>query len=36
MEASILPSILVPIVGIVMPFAAMATLFVYVEQEKIN
>jgi photosystem I subunit 8 len=33
MAAAFLPSILVPLVGIVMPAAAMAFLFLYIERE---
>lgn len=33
MAASFLPSILVPLVGIVFPAAAMAFLFLYIERE---
>jgi len=36
MAASYLPSILVPLVGLVFPAIAMASLFLYVEQEQIN
>ncbi len=34
MAASFLPSILVPLVGIVFPAAAMAFLFLYIEREE--
>ncbi len=33
MAAAFLPSILVPLVGIVMPAVAMAFLFLYIERE---
>ena len=33
MAAAFLPSILVPLVGIVMPAAVMAFLFLYIERE---
>jgi photosystem I subunit 8 len=36
MIASYLPSILVPIIGIVFPFISMALFFIYVEQEEIG
>nr|YP_009312830.1 Photosystem I reaction center subunit VIII [Helminthora furcellata]YP_009314672.1 Photosystem I reaction center subunit VIII [Neoizziella asiatica]YP_009315082.1 Photosystem I reaction center subunit VIII [Titanophycus setchellii]YP_009315693.1 Photosystem I reaction center subunit VIII [Trichogloeopsis pedicellata]SCW21084.1 Photosystem I reaction center subunit VIII [Helminthora furcellata]SCW23127.1 Photosystem I reaction center subunit VIII [Neoizziella asiatica]SCW23537.1 Photosystem len=35
MTASYLPSILVPLVGIVFPGIGMALLFIYIEQESI-
>jgi photosystem I subunit 8 len=35
MSASYLPSILVPLVGLVFPAVAMASLFVYIEQDEI-
>nr|WDA99101.1 photosystem I subunit VIII [Gronococcus sybilensis] len=35
MAASYLPSVLVPIVGIVFPAISMATLFLYIEQDEI-
>nr|YP_010873118.1 photosystem I reaction center subunit VIII [Nemalion vermiculare]WGV34491.1 photosystem I reaction center subunit VIII [Nemalion vermiculare]SCW22925.1 Photosystem I reaction center subunit VIII [Nemalion sp. H.1444] len=35
MTASYLPSILVPLVGIVFPGLGMALLFLYIEQESI-
>nr|YP_009256702.1 subunit VIII of photosystem I [Entransia fimbriata]YP_009256741.1 subunit VIII of photosystem I [Entransia fimbriata]ANI25377.1 subunit VIII of photosystem I [Entransia fimbriata]ANI25442.1 subunit VIII of photosystem I [Entransia fimbriata]WKT05815.1 subunit VIII of photosystem I [Entransia fimbriata]WKT05816.1 subunit VIII of photosystem I [Entransia fimbriata]WKT05934.1 subunit VIII of photosystem I [Entransia fimbriata] len=35
MTASILPSILVPLVGLVLPAIAMAFLFLYIEQDTI-
>ena len=34
MAASFLPTILVPLVGIVFPAAAMAFLFLYIEQDE--
>nr|AOM64575.1 photosystem I subunit VIII [Riquetophycus sp.] len=36
MTASYLPSILVPLVGIVLPGIAMALSFLYIETENIN
>lgn len=36
MTASYLPSILVPLVGLVFPAIAMASLFVYIEKPEIN
>nr|YP_009293895.1 photosystem I subunit VIII [Ahnfeltia plicata]AOM65583.1 photosystem I subunit VIII [Ahnfeltia plicata]UAT97303.1 photosystem I subunit VIII [Ahnfeltia plicata]UAT97508.1 photosystem I subunit VIII [Ahnfeltia plicata] len=36
MTASYLPSILVPLVGIVCPGLGMALLFLYIEQETIS
>lgn len=36
MAASYLPSILVPLVGLIFPAVAMASLFLYIEQEEIN
>jgi photosystem I subunit VIII len=33
MAASFLPSVLVPLVGLVFPAVAMALLFVYIEQD---
>jgi photosystem I subunit VIII len=36
MTASYLPSILVPLVGIVLPGLIMALLFLYIEQESIT
>lgn len=36
MATSILPSILVPLVGLVFPAAAMAALFLYIEKEEVN
>nr|YP_010981728.1 photosystem I reaction center subunit VIII [Lygodium circinatum]UYR96101.1 photosystem I reaction center subunit VIII [Lygodium circinatum] len=35
MTASYLPSIFVPLVGLLFPAIAMASLFLYVEQEEI-
>lgn len=35
MAASFLPSILVPLVGIVFPAVAMAFLFLYIERDEI-
>ena len=35
MAASFLPSILVPLVGIVFPAAAMAFLFLYIERDEL-
>ncbi|MBF2097999.1 MAG: photosystem I reaction center subunit VIII [Gloeomargaritaceae cyanobacterium C42_A2020_066] len=35
MAASFLPSILVPMVGLVLPAVAMAFLFVYIERDEI-
>ena len=35
MTASYLPSILVPLVGIIFPAFSMALLFIYIEQESI-
>jgi photosystem I subunit 8 len=35
MAASFLPSILVPLVGIVFPAVAMASLFLYIERDEI-
>lgn len=35
MTASYLPSILVPLVGIIFPALSMALLFIYIEQESI-
>nr|WDA98888.1 photosystem I subunit VIII [Sciadococcus taiwanensis] len=35
MAASYLPSILVPIVGIVLPAISMASLFLYIEQDEV-
>lgn len=36
MAASFLPSILVPLVGLVFPAIVMASLFIYVEKQQIN
>nr|ACQ90769.1 subunit VIII of photosystem I [Neglectella solitaria] len=36
MTASYLPTILVPLVGLVFPAIAMASLFVYIEKQEIN
>nr|YP_010985844.1 photosystem I reaction center subunit VIII [Grateloupia asiatica]WOL36762.1 photosystem I reaction center subunit VIII [Grateloupia asiatica] len=36
MTASYLPSILVPLVGIVFPGLSMALLFLYIEEESIS
>ncbi len=36
MSAQFLPSILVPLVGLVFPAVAMASLFLYIEKEEIN
>jgi photosystem I subunit VIII len=36
MAASYLPSILVPLVGLVFPAISMALLFIYIEQEDIT
>lgn len=36
MAAQILPSILVPLVGLVFPAIAMASMFLYIEQEEIR
>lgn len=35
MAASFLPSILVPMVGLVLPAVAMAFLFIYIERDEI-
>jgi photosystem I subunit 8 len=35
MTAAYLPSILVPLVGIVFPAVSMALLFIYIEQESV-
>nr|YP_009529283.1 photosystem I subunit VIII [Myriopteris covillei]AXX76419.1 photosystem I subunit VIII [Myriopteris covillei] len=35
MTASYLPSIFVPLVGLLLPAVAMASLFLYVEQDEI-
>ena len=36
MITSILPSIFVPLVGLVFPAVAMASLFLYIEKDQIN
>jgi photosystem I subunit 8 len=36
MTSAILPSILVPLVGLVFPAVAMASMFLYIEKEQIN
>lgn len=36
MAASFLPSILVPLVGLIFPAIVMASLFVYIEKQEIN
>nr|YP_002600909.1 subunit VIII of photosystem I [Pyramimonas parkeae]ACJ71097.1 subunit VIII of photosystem I [Pyramimonas parkeae]ANA56972.1 subunit VIII of photosystem I [Pyramimonas parkeae] len=36
MLSSFLPSLLVPLVGLVFPAVAMASLFLYIEQEEIS
>jgi len=36
MTASYLPSILIPLVGIIFPGISMALLFIYIEQESIS
>ena len=36
MAASFLPSILVPLVGLVFPAIAMASIFVYIEKQEIS
>nr|AIT93489.1 subunit VIII of photosystem I [Prasiolopsis sp. SAG 84.81] len=36
MAASFLPSILVPLVGLVFPAITMASLFLYIEKQEIN
>jgi photosystem I subunit 8 len=36
MTASYLPSILVPLVGLIFPGISMAFLFIYIEQEKVS
>lgn len=35
MDASYLPSILVPLVGLVFPAVTMASIFVYIEKDEI-
>ena len=36
MTASYLPTILVPLVGLIFPAIAMASIFVYIEKQEIN
>jgi photosystem I subunit 8 len=36
MASSLLPSIFVPLVGLVFPAITMAALFLYIEKEEIN
>ncbi|YP_717255.1 photosystem I subunit VIII (chloroplast) [Ostreococcus tauri] len=36
MAASLLPSIFVPLVGLVFPAVAMASLFLYIEKEQVS
>jgi photosystem I subunit 8 len=36
MTAAYLPTILVPLVGLIFPAIAMASLFVYIEKQEIN
>ena len=36
MAASFLPSILVPLVGLVFPAITMASIFLYIEKQEIN
>ena len=36
MSAQLLPSILVPLVGLVFPSVAMASIFLYIEKEQIQ
>ena len=36
MAAAYLPSILVPLVGLVFPAIAMTSIFMYIEQQEIN
>nr|YP_009367445.1 subunit VIII of photosystem I [Sarcinofilum mucosum]ARK14398.1 subunit VIII of photosystem I [Sarcinofilum mucosum]AWX53403.1 PsaI [Ulothrix zonata] len=36
MAASFLPSILVPLVGLVFPAIAMTSLFIYIEKQEVN
>ena len=36
MSAQDLPSILVPLVGLIFPAVAMASMFLYIEKEQIN
>jgi photosystem I subunit VIII len=35
MAASFLPSVLVPLVGLIFPAIAMASLFLYIEKEEV-
>ena len=35
MAASFLPSVLVPLIGLVFPAIAMASLFLYIEKEEV-
>jgi len=36
MTAQLLPSILVPLTGLLLPAVAMASLFIYIEKDSIN
>nr|YP_010733667.1 photosystem I subunit VIII [Gayralia brasiliensis]YP_010733741.1 photosystem I subunit VIII [Monostroma nitidum]WEG92938.1 photosystem I subunit VIII [Gayralia brasiliensis]WEG93012.1 photosystem I subunit VIII [Monostroma nitidum] len=36
MAAEFLPSILVPLVGLVFPAIAMTSLFIYIEKQQVN
>lgn len=36
MAASFLPSILVPLVGLVFPAIAMTSIFIYIEKQQVN
>ena len=36
MAASFLPSILVPLVGLVFPAIAMTSIFIYIEKQEVN
>nr|YP_636206.1 subunit VIII of photosystem I [Tupiella akineta]Q3ZJ61.1 RecName: Full=Photosystem I reaction center subunit VIII; Short=PSI-I [Tupiella akineta]AAV80630.1 subunit VIII of photosystem I [Tupiella akineta] len=36
MAASFLPSILVPLVGLIFPAIAMTSLFIYIEKQEVN
>lgn len=36
MTAAYLPSILVPLVGLIFPAVAMASMFIYIEKDEIN
>ena len=36
MTASFLPSILVPLVGLVFPAIVMTSLFIYIEKQQVN